>query len=91
LSEQQADAVVTAHAGHPLAELGDAQGCLQTPLAQWPDMQSSSDAHLAFSAHGPQPPPQSMSVSFPFFVRSAQVEARQLASRHVPSAQSEPI
>lgn len=90
MSEQHAEEVLAAHVGHPLAELGDEQGCLQIPLAQWPDMQSSSLRHLPFSAQGPQSPPQSMSVSFPFFVRSAQVEPRQVPSVQAPSVQSEP-
>jgi hypothetical protein len=90
LSEQHGDDVLDAHSGQPLAELGDAHGCLQIPLAQCDDMQSSSVRHLALRAHGSQLPPQSMSVSLPFFVRSPHVEARHVPSVHAPSVQSEP-
>jgi hypothetical protein len=79
------------HSGHPLLALDPEHGCLQKLPMQWADVQSSLLMHLAFSGHGPHWPPQSMSVSVPFFVRSAQLEARHVASAQAPSAQSEPI
>jgi hypothetical protein len=90
LSVQHAVAVLAAHSGQPVAELGVSHGCLQMPVTQWLDMQSLATRHRAFSEHGPQSPPQSMSVSFPFFVMSAHVEARHMPSVHAPSVQSEP-
>src|SRR5690242_3234014 len=58
-------------------------GGSQTPSGQSPLAQSVSTRQNSPSAHGEQPPPQSVAVSAPFFTPSMQVGVE-----HAPAAQT---
>src|SRR5439155_7797199 len=67
----------------PLAQLVGTQRPVQLPL--W---QSTARAQLLPSTHLGQLPPQSTSLSLPFFTPSLQVGAAQCARQHTPLWQS---
>jgi len=53
-----------------------------------PEVQSRATAHALLSGQGAQPPPQSRSVSVPFFTLSMQVGAWQVVPVQTPETQS---
>ena len=63
----------------------------QTPLLQTPELQSPLALHESPPLQAGQSPPQSTSVSFPFFAASVQVGAAQVKSRQTSLSQSLPI
>jgi hypothetical protein len=66
-------------------------GTWQMPPVHTPLVQSPGTAHPLVSAHfldGAQLPPQSVSVSDPFFTPSVQIGATQVVPLHTPLAQS---
>jgi hypothetical protein len=60
----------------------------QTPPVQTPEAQSAATAQARPSLQAPQVPPQSTSVSVPFFTVSAQAAARHLPPLQAPVVQS---
>ena len=67
-------------------------GAVHLPLLQIPDEQSLGKAQCLTKAHGGHvPPPQSVSVSFPFLTVSVQVGAWQVAWAQTRLVQSLPV
>jgi hypothetical protein len=65
-------------------------GPLRHVVLQAHDSQSPGTSHCFPAPHGPQLPPQSTSVSSPFFTPSLHVGAWQPPTVHTPLAQSPP-
>lgn len=55
-----------------------------TPVLHGPSLQSASTLHFSLVGHGPQLPPQSLSVSRPFVTPSSQRAARHVPDVHTP-------